>query len=170
MISGRIVLAGERVRLRAERALLWNGTVILADPLWAVEELVRLDALLRGGARRMIVLGGGPARAPDSLARWRARHARVEILQVGLDIVEEPPFAFRSAPAASEGYLLAGGAHPAIDVPGRARRSLRLPCFCFGPTFGVLPAFGGPAAKSAIQPAPGDRVYAIAGSEILACD
>lgn len=104
-----IELAGERVALMGERALVWPAgrTLLIADPHWgkaasfraaalAVPEgglaadLARLDrALARGAADRLVVLGdllharsGRDAAALATVSAWRARHPALEILLV----------------------------------------------------------------------------------------
>jgi DNA ligase-associated metallophosphoesterase len=39
-------------------------------------------------------------------------------------------------------YNLCGHIHPGVRLSGKAGQSLRLPCFWFGETQGILPAFG----------------------------
>ncbi len=75
-------------------------------------------------------------------------------------------------------YVLAGHLHPAAIVGGRAgsRRRygpksadrLRLPCFHFGPRFGVLPAFGAFTGMHVMPQAPGDRIWVVAGDLVRA--
>jgi len=156
--------------------------------------LARLDtALCETGAERLIVLGdfwhskeGRSERVLDELARWRAAHVGLEI-----DLVRgnhdragappegwadgwenlallDPPFCFAHYPAPStDGYVLAGHLHPGIILKGAGREKLRLPCFWFGPRVGVLPAFGSFTGMVAVDPAPGDRIYAIAEGELF---
>ena len=90
---------------------------------------------------------------------WRARYPKLDIEEC------EEPFVF-----VPEGYTLAGRVRPAIAVRGRAGQSMRLPCFFFGPRVGILPAFSPAAETAEIHPAAEDRVYAIAGGEVLPCE
>ena len=156
--------------------------------------LARLDAALREtGAGRLVVLGdfwhskdGRSERVLEELARWRAERAELKIELVrgnhdragappdgwadGWDnlAILDPPFCFAHHPAPSpDGYVLAGHLHPGIDLKGLGRERLRLPCFWFGPHVGVLPAFGSFTGIAVVDPAPGDRVYAIADGEIF---
>jgi metallophosphoesterase superfamily enzyme len=50
---------------------------------------------------------------------------------------------------------------------GRGHRE-RLACFWFGRDAAVLPAFGEFTGCAEIDPNPGDRVWVIAGSEVIA--
>ncbi len=149
-----ITLAGKRVLLLPEHALFRKGTLVVADLEDAsAGDLARLGGLVKlTRARRLVVLGDG--RLPPE---WRARYPKLG--------VEEADAAF-----ALEGYKLAGGVRPGIAVRGRAGQSVLLPCFCFGPRAGILPAFTPSAEIAEIHPAAEDRVYAIAGGEVLPCE
>lgn len=150
-----IKLAGERVRLLPEHALFWKGTLVVADvDGTSATDLARLGGLVkRTRALRLVALGGG---LPPE---WHARYPKVRVEE----FVEEP-FVFR------DGYTLAGRVHPAIGVRSRAGQPVRLPCFCFGPRVGILPAFSMMADTAEIHPAAEDRVYVIAGGEVLPCE
>jgi DNA ligase-associated metallophosphoesterase len=154
-------------------------------------------ALAGTGARRLLLLGdffharsGRAARTLAAIAEWRERHADLEILLVrgnhdrgaGDPPAEwrfdcrdepwsEPPFAFRHHPADpaedSSGYVLAGHIHPAVSLSGPGRQRERLPCFLFGERVGILPAFGDFTGGAAVRPRPGDRVFAVAGDEVV---
>ncbi len=151
-----ITLAGKRVRLLPEHALFRKGTLVVADVDGAsAGDLARLGGLIkRTRAHRLVVLGDG--RLP---ADWRARYPKLHV-----DELEEP-FAF-----VPDGYTLAGHVRPGIAVRGRAGQSVLLPCFCFGPRAGILPAFSPAAETAEIHPAAEDRVFAIAGGEVLPCE
>lgn len=214
----QIEVAGETLRLLAERGLFWEraSTLIVADvhlgkaaafraaaiPMpggtttAALERLT--SALDRTGAGRLLLLGdffharsGRAARTLAAIAEWRERHADLEILLVRgnhdrgagdppsewrFDCRDEPwnepPFAFRHHPADpaedSSGYVLAGHLHPAVSLSGPGRQRERLPCFFFGERVGILPAFGDFTGGAAVRPRPGDRVFAVAGDEVVA--
>ena len=67
-----------------------------------------------------------------------------------------------------EGYCrLAGHVRPGVRLTGKARQSMRLPCFYFGQKLGLLPAFGAFTGKARINPANGDRVIVIAGDRLV---
>jgi DNA ligase-associated metallophosphoesterase len=157
--------------------------------------LARLDdALDRTGAGRIVVLGdflhARQGRAPATLERlvdWRRQRSAVEMVLVRgnhdrgagdppreLDIrcveapLVEPPFVLAHHPGPSDdGYVLAGHVHPAVKLVGRGRQRERLPCFHFGPRGAVLPAFGDFTGVGEVAPAPGDRVYVIAGGDVI---
>lgn len=160
------------------------------------ETLDVLAALVeRHGARRIVFLGdflhSSRAHAPSTLgavARWRAAHPGLELALVrgnhddragdppaslGFTVVDEPlldgGFALCHHPAArDDGYVLAGHLHPCVSIGGRAARDhLRLPCFHFGARVGVLPAFGSFTGMHPVQPAEGDRVYAVTDHAVV---
>jgi uncharacterized protein len=157
--------------------------------------LARLDALLdRTGARRIVFLGdflhAREGRAPatlEALRSWRAHHGATDMLvvrgnhdrragdpprELGIACVDgplvEPPFVLTHHPAESEaGYVLSGHLHPSVDLVGPGRQRARLPCFWFGAAGGVLPAFGDFTGLWPVSPAAGDRVFVVAGSEVV---
>jgi DNA ligase-associated metallophosphoesterase len=158
-------------------------------------DLARLTAIVRRtGAARMVLLGdvihARAGRAPRTLAaiaEWRACHPELEIVLIrgnhdrhagdppadlGIRCVDAPeteaPFVFQHFPAPSpNGYTLAGHIHPAIKLRGIASERLTVPCFHFTPTHATLPAFGSMTGNALIHPEPGDRVYGIAGEEVV---
>jgi DNA ligase-associated metallophosphoesterase len=178
---------GKAASFRAAAIPLPGGTT--------TEALARLTAALaRTGARRLLLLGdffhsrsGRAARTLAAIADWRERHPDLEIVLVrgnhdrgagdpprewGFDCHDEPwiepPFAFRHHPAEEpSGYVLAGHIHPAVSLAGPARQRERLPCFLFGERVGLLPAFGGFTGGASVRPRRGDRVYAVAGEEVV---
>jgi DNA ligase-associated metallophosphoesterase len=158
--------------------------------------LDRLDAVIAATrARRVVFLGdflhAREGRHPDTvraLADWRARHGAVDMLivrgnhdrragdpppEVGLTCTDGPvaesPFALAHHPRDVPGaYVLAGHVHPAAVLTGAGRQRTRLPCFWFGATVGVLPAFGEFTGVAVVEPVPGDRVYVVAGDAVVA--
>lgn len=70
-------------------------------------------------------------------------------------------------PAASDSYILSGHVHPAVKLSGRGRQSIKLPCFYFGKSFGILPAFGGFTGTHVIEPKKEDKVFLVAEDQIL---
>lgn len=180
-----IVLAGEPLRLCADRALYWparrrlfvadvhlgKGEVFRAAGIalpsgGTRDDLDRLTALIeRSGAESLWVLGdllhgpGRDARWQQEWARFRARHAGMEMLLVegnhdraaaraGLGIercpdgIDDGPFTFTHAPrpptADAARFAVCGHVHPVVYVPGfRAR----FPAFAVMDQQLVLPAF-----------------------------
>ena len=159
------------------------------------EALARLDrALAQTAARRLLILGdllharsGRAAKTLDTIAAWRRRHEDLEIVLVrgnhdrGAgdppsewrfdcrdEPVLEPPFAFRHHPQEEEsGYVLAGHLHPAFSLIGPGRHRERLPCFLFGERLGLLPAFGEFTGGASVRVREGERVFVVAGEEVV---
>jgi uncharacterized protein len=160
------------------------------------DDLARLDsALTRTGARRMFVLGdlfharAGRIPSPTlaELRRWRSLSSPVEILLVRsshdahsgdppsdlhINCLNSPafvpPFVFRHQPQDSgDGYGLAGQVHPGITLVGRGLQRETLPCFLVGSRGTLIPAFGSFTNLGAVEPAPGDRVFAVVEGEVL---
>ena len=101
----------------------------------------------------------------DVLADRRYAEAGIRVCD---ESVEEGAFVFtHDGTADLGGYVLAGHVHPGVVLAGRARQRLRLPCFRFGATLGVLPAFGAFTGLQVVRPAPGEQVYAIADDRVV---
>ncbi len=64
------------------------------------------------------------------------------------------------------GYPLAGHLHPAYVLRGRAGDRLRLPCFVFGESGAILPAFGEFTGHADVPQRPGDSIYVIGDGRI----
>ncbi|MET0393479.1 MAG: ligase-associated DNA damage response endonuclease PdeM [Chitinophagaceae bacterium] len=67
----------------------------------------------------------------------------------------------------AEQYIFSGHVHPAVSMAGKAKQSLRLPCFYFTKQYCILPAFSRFTGGYRVMPRKGDNVFAIAGKEIL---
>ncbi len=132
--------------------------------------LARLDAAIAAtGAAHLLVLGDlVHARASltpgtlQEIAAWRATRSAMPMTLVrgnhdyhagdppaalGITCVDAPlvlgPFALCHHPGdCDDGYVLAGHVHPVVQLRGRGRQRLTLPCFAFGTRGGLLPAFG----------------------------
>lgn len=146
------------------------------------------QALERSRARTLIILGdllhavkGRDAETMQLFQSWRKRHQDLETILVrgnhdqsagdppeswGIRSVNAPmrlsTFVLSHMPIETDNeYALVGHLHPAVQLKGRARQTLKLPCFWFGLQAGVLPAFGSFIDHSIIQPRFGDRVFAL---------
>lgn len=178
---------GKAATFRMAGLFVPKGTTALA--------LQRLDHLVRQtGATRMVFLGdflhareGRSESMLAEVAAWRSKHAGVELVLVrgnhdrragdppaefGVTCVDAPliqgPFALAHHPVAVPGaYVLAGHLHPCITLRGAGRQRERLPCFWMGQEVGVLPAFGEFTGCAPVSPAEGDRVWVVAGQEIV---
>jgi DNA ligase-associated metallophosphoesterase len=65
-------------------------------------------------------------------------------------------------------YLLGGHIHPALQLKGKGRQSMKFPCFYFGDNHGVLPAFGEFTGTAVIQPPENERAYIVVDDHIMA--
>jgi uncharacterized protein len=159
------------------------------------ETLAVLSALVdRCNAKRVVFLGDflHSARSHgkttmDTVARWRQAHATLELTLVrgnhddhagdppahlGIHAVDEPlmhgDLALCHHPVArAPAYVLAGHLHPGVSLGGRANDHLRLPCFWFGASVGVLPAFGAFTGLHTIRAALEDRVFAATDGRVV---
>jgi len=59
---------------------------------------------------------------------------------------------------AHDRYNIHGHVHPCIRLSGKARQSLRFPCFLFSEEYAILPAFGSFTGGYTIAPASSDKV------------
>ena len=159
------------------------------------DNLETVSALVRGcRARRLIFLGdlvhsaAAKRAVAGALTDWRERNADLDVLLVRgnhdrrsgnapaewrTTTVEEPyamePFALCHASAEVPGlYAIAGHTHPCVNLHGRGREHLRLPCFWFRKACAVLPAFGAFTGMADVEPGEGDRVYIAAGDRVVA--
>ncbi len=67
----------------------------------------------------------------------------------------------------SNRYILSGHIHPAVQLKGRGRQIMKLPCFYFGTEYGILPAFGEFTGTHVIEPSEKDDIFIIAHSKIV---
>lgn len=157
--------------------------------------LARLDAVLQSTrAARVVFLGdllhsarSHAAATQEAVHAWRRRHGELalELVRGNHDrhagdpppdwrvhCVDEPlrlgGLALRHHPELQDGaYVLAGHVHPCVTLGGRAHDRLRLPCFHFGPTVGLLPAFGEFTGMHGVARAEGDRVFVVQGRQVV---
>lgn len=190
--TGTLIVAdahlGKAASFRAAGIPLPGGTT--------TETLSRLTAAIeKTHAKRLLLLGdffhaksGRASRTLEAIASWRDRHKDLEIVLIrgnhdrgagdppaewGFACCDEPCieslFAFRHHPAEEPSkYVLAGHIHPAVTLAGLARQREKLPCFLFGDRVGLLPAFGDFTGGATVRPRRGDRVFVVAGEEVVA--
>ncbi|MEQ8245986.1 ligase-associated DNA damage response endonuclease PdeM [Fulvivirga sp.] len=89
-----------------------------------------------------------------------------------INIYKDPialdPFVISHEPlAAFEGYNLAGHIHPGVMLRGKARQGIRLPCFYFGKSQGLLPAFGEFTGSHKLSIKKEDKVFPIVEGKVL---
>ncbi len=64
-------------------------------------------------------------------------------------------------------YNLAGHIHPGVLLRGMGKFKKKVPCFYFGEKAGLLPAFGTFTGLASVRSRKGDRVFVLAGEEVL---
>lgn len=121
----------------------------------------------------------------EKFAQWRSQFPQIEFLLVmgnhevetralyerlGLtlfDQLELGPFSFTHEMTSSDLFNLSGHVHPCVSLAGTGRQHVKVPCFWFGKTFGVLPAFGEFTGNHPVRPGEEERVFAVAGPKIF---
>jgi len=83
------------------------------------------------------------------------------------------PFLMMHHPLANDqdekaGYVFCGHIHPGVNLSGRARQSITLPCFAFGNKQGILPSFGKFTGRVAIRSLQNDRIFAVLKDKVVA--
>lgn len=64
-------------------------------------------------------------------------------------------------------YTLSGHLHPGVQLRGKGKQALTLPCFFFGENQGYLPAFGMFTGLARMRPKKEDRIFVIAEESII---
>lgn len=119
---------------------------------------------------------------------WRKSHSGIEMIltignhdiltrfefeKMGLECVnqyEMEPFVFMHDESGSEipsHYPVTGHIHPAVKLAAKGRQRVYIPCFFFGESHCMLPAFGTFTGSYRIKPAQNDLVYAVVEKGIV---
>ncbi|MEO8388727.1 ligase-associated DNA damage response endonuclease PdeM [Polaromonas sp.] len=158
------------------------------------ENLARLSRLLLHYPPAQLVFLGdflhaAAARTPSvlqALDAWRAQFAALDCvlvrgnhdsragdppLSLGIRVVDEPwlvgPFAACHHPQHHKTHaVIAGHLHPAVQLRGPGRDSLRLPCFCLELGLAIVPAFGELTGGWRMPQQAGRRLYPVADSAV----
>jgi DNA ligase-associated metallophosphoesterase len=159
------------------------------------DDLNRLGALIiKYQPRQLIVLGdlihSASSKSREVLhqfKKWRTAFSGIEIILIPGNHdrgAGNPPAEFKldriekkihigsvllsHKPGVHAGcYTIAGHVHPAVRLKGIAGHSEIFPCFYFSPQFAILPAFGSFTGTHMIKPTSEDRIYIVAGNEII---
>jgi DNA ligase-associated metallophosphoesterase len=177
------------------KAAAFRFAGLFVPPGTTAAALSRLSRLLVATAAERIVFLGDFLHAAEgrsgqmfgAVAAWRLSHAAIGMTLVRgnhdrragdppselgfevVDVLEDGPFTLTHHPSIVDGrYVLAGHIHPCVRVRGPGRERERLPCFWFGRETGVLPAFGEFTGCAEVTPGEGDRVWVVAGAEVIA--
>jgi DNA ligase-associated metallophosphoesterase len=65
------------------------------------------------------------------------------------------------------GYVFCGHIHPGVNLSGRGRQSVTLPCFAFSSKQAILPSFGKFTGKVAIRSQKTDRIFAVLKDKVI---
>lgn len=165
------------------------------SPEGTTADLHRLSTALHAtAAERLVILGDlfhakmglTPGLFQQVLA-WRMEHPQLEILlirgnhdqrsgdppaewqfQIHSEPYRDDPFAYRHYPnPTAAAHTLAGHIHAGVILRGKGRQRLRLPCFFVSEQVTILPAFGAFTGQGILEPGPMDRIFVIAGDEVL---
>jgi DNA ligase-associated metallophosphoesterase len=69
-----------------------------------------------------------------------------------------------------DSYVFCGHIHPGVNLKGRGRQSITLPCFAFGDKQGILPSFGKFTGRVAIRSREADRIFAVLKDKVVPID
>lgn len=98
---------------------------------------------------------------------------RFEFERMGLECVnmyEMDPFVFMHDETNSTNsyqYPITGHVHPAVKLSAKGRQRLHVPCFYFGSTHCMLPAFGTFTGNFRINPTENDLVYGVVEESVI---
>jgi DNA ligase-associated metallophosphoesterase len=100
----------------------------------------------------------------------RAWYAQANI-QLHEEALSMAPFAFvhdiEKLESLGGHYFISGHIHPAVNMKGLGKQSIKLPCFYFGEGYAVLPAFGKFTGTHLISPNNSDVVFGFTETHIL---
>ena len=126
------------------------------------------------------------------LRLWRQQHKTLEIILIrgNHDIIHDKhylelnvslhdelrvgPFLMLHHPLseialqAMEAYVFCGHIHPGVNLSGKARQSITIPCFAFGEKQAVLPSFGRFTGRVAIRHQKVDRIFGVLKDKVIA--
>lgn len=91
---------------------------------------------------------------------------QIENMQV-VEHLDIDPFNFTHIPEDGLLYNIAGHLHPAVRLVGKARQTVKVPCFYFGVEHAVLPAFGNFTGTAKINIGKSDHVFGIAENKVI---
>lgn len=95
-----------------------------------------------------------------------ASNYRIDNLEV-IESLDIGPFNFTHIPEEHSLYNIAGHIHPAVRLTGKARQSVKVPCFYFGEQNGILPAYGNFTGTARISIEKTDDVFGVAENKVI---
>ncbi len=66
-------------------------------------------------------------------------------------------------------YVFCGHIHPGVNLTGKGRQSITLPCFAFGGKQAILPSFGKFTGRVAICSSKTDEIFAVLKDKVIPC-
>lgn len=110
----------------------------------------------------LLIKGNHDLLQADELDGLGIKVFKHELLSFPFRFVHDQPEEF------DEYYNITGHIHPGITIYGRARQQIKLPCFYFGSTCAILPAFSVFTGLSNIKAHEGDQFFAITPEKVIA--
>ena len=102
----------------------------------------------------------------DILADSWYQQAAIEVVSPTLQLAGFL-FSHDQCDTAGDIYSFCGHIHPGIVIHGLGKQSLRFPCFYFGATHCILPAFSKFTGAVAMEKSTADAIYAIVENELV---
>lgn len=65
-------------------------------------------------------------------------------------------------------YFFSGHVHPSITIHGKAKQTLKFPCFYFTKDYCILPAFSRFTGSYGVEPKKGEDIFAIVEKDVMA--
>lgn len=101
-------------------------------------------------------------------------HSPDEYEEMGLNttsVIEAPPFLLlhdeMETGIEMDAYPISGHIHPSVRLVGKGRQAKRIPCFYFGKSGALLPAFGNFTGTHTIKPESSELVFGIVEDQII---
>lgn len=138
---GRILILGDLIHARASL----TAEVMESVTAWRSTE----------AAACLLVEGNHDRHAPTLPEDWKIERVGPAFSDGPLHFVHDPAHA-------PDAPCLAGHLHPSVNFR-RGLRPWRLPCFQFGPSLGILPAFSEFTGAGRLHPLPTQRIFPIMG-------
>lgn len=155
------------------------------------EDLMRVDHLIRTQEPKQIIFLGDLFHSDHNttweiFSNWARQYTHLHFILIqgnhdtlpahhyeaaGIEVLDSYTINqvyFTHEPADNKkGYNISGHIHPGIRLTGKAKQSVRIPCFYITPRGMILPAFGRLTGLYLIEPKPGERVYGVVNSTLV---
>lgn len=160
----------------------------------AQQDLQRLSNLLERYAPQSLLINGDMFHHKlnsdvDTFEQWKAQYPKLKFVLVkgnhdrldkihyqklGIEI-KDPSFCTEQFCFIHEAlkcnekdlYPISGHVHPGITVVGKAKQSLKFPCFFFGNDYAIMPAFSAFTGLFMVKPKPGEKIFAITPNNVV---